>query len=153
MSEWHIRRLHESRSRAVRAEGLISRRTALDLLGAGVLVHTAGFGRSSPGSQPGANPAESLHYLTLRDIARRIASRDVSPVDLTQRMLDRIATVDRTLKSYATVMREEALAAAHAAERDIRAGRYRGPLHGVPVAVKDLCYTKGVRTMGGTTVR
>ena len=68
-------------------------------------------------------------------------------------MLDRIATVDRGLKSYATVMREEALAAARAAEQEIRAGRYRGPLHGVPVAVKDLCYTKGVRTMGGTTVR
>jgi amidase len=68
-------------------------------------------------------------------------------------MLDRIATVDRSLKSCATVMREEALAAARAAEQDIRAGRYRGPMHGVPVAVKDLCYTKGVRTMGGTTVR
>jgi amidase len=68
-------------------------------------------------------------------------------------MLGRIATVDRGLKSYATVMREEALAAARTADQEIRAGRYRGPLHGVPVAVKDLCYTKGVRTMGGTTVR
>ena len=45
------------------------------------------------------------------------------------------------------------MAAARAAEEEIRAGRYRGPLHGVPVAVKDLCYTKGVHTMGGTTVR
>jgi len=50
-------------------------------------------------------------------------------------------------------MRDEALASARAADREIRAGRYRGPLHGVPVAVKDLCYTKGVRTMGGTKVR
>ena len=67
-------------------------------------------------------------------------------------MLDRIADVDATLKSYATVMAEQALPAAQAAEREIRAGRYRGPLHGVPVAVKDLCCTKGVRTMGGTPV-
>ena len=131
----------------------ISRRTVLGLLGASAFVHAAGWGTSSSTSQRGADPAEPLHYLTLVDIGRRIESRDVSPVDLTERMLDRIATLDRGLKSYATVMREEALAAARTAEQDIRAGRYRGPLHGVPVAVKDLCYTKGVRTMGGTRVR
>jgi amidase len=132
---------------------LVSRRTVLGLLGATAFVHAAGCGTSSSTSQPGADPAEPLHYLTLADIGRRIESRDVSPVDLTERMLGRIATVDRGLKSYATVMREDALAAARTAEQEIRAGRYRGPLHGVPVAVKDLCYTKGVRTMGGTTVR
>jgi amidase len=123
------------------------------MLGASALVHAAGCGTSSSTSHPGADPAEPLHYLTLGEIGRRIESRDLSPVDLTERMLDRIAAVDRSLKSYATVMREEALAAARSAEQEIRAGRYRGPLHGVPVAVKDLCYTKGVRTMGGTTVR
>ena len=132
---------------------LISRRTVLGLMGASALMHTAGCGTSSPASQPGAGTAEPLHYLTLQEVGRRIEARDLSPVDLTERMLDRIATADRHLKSYATVMREEALAAARAAEQDIRAGKYRGPLHGVPVAVKDLCYTKGVRTMGGTTVR
>jgi Asp-tRNA(Asn)/Glu-tRNA(Gln) amidotransferase A subunit family amidase len=46
----------------------------------------------------------------------------------------------------------KALAAARAAEQEIRAGKYRGPLHGVPIAVKDLCHSKGVRTMGGTSV-
>jgi amidase len=132
---------------------MVDRRTVLGLLGASAFVHAAGCRTSSSISQRGAEPAKPLHYLTLADIGRRIASRDVSPVDLTERMLDRIATCDRGLKSYATVMREEALAAARTAEQDIRAGRYRGPLHGVPVAVKDLCYTKGVRTMGGTKVR
>ena len=90
--------------------------------------------------------------MSLEDIGRLIASRDVSPVELTQHMLDRIAKVDATLNSYATVMAEQALTAARAAEQEIQAGTYRGPLHGVPIAVKDLCYTRGVRTMGGTPV-
>jgi amidase len=88
----------------------------------------------------------------LRDVARRIQSREISPVELTTRMLDRIAAVDGKLKSYATVMREQALEAAKRAEEEIQRGRYRGPLHGVPIAVKDLCYTKGVRTMAGTSI-
>jgi hypothetical protein len=86
MSEPDIQRPRDSRSTAV-MERLISRRTALRLLGASALVHTAGCG---PTSQPGADPTEPLHYLTLREIGRRIESHDISPVDLTERMLDRI---------------------------------------------------------------
>jgi amidase len=89
----------------------------------------------------------------LQQIARCIASHEVSPVELTKYMLERIDRVDTTLKSYATVMAEQAMAAAQEAEREIQTGRYRGPLHGVPVAVKDVCCTAGVRTMAGTQVR
>src|SRR3954468_23547255 len=132
MTESDIRCLRDARSSAVKVDRLISRRTAMGLLGASAVVHFASCGTNSSSSQPAADPAEPLHYLTLADVGRRIESRDISPVDLTERMLGRIAAGDRGLKSYATVMREEALAAARTAEQEIRAGRYRGPLHGVP---------------------
>lgn len=73
----------------------------------------------------------------------------MSPVALTRQMLDRIAALDARLGSYAIVMADQAMAAATEAEREIATGKYRGPLHGVPIAVKDLCYTRGVRTWPG----
>jgi len=130
----------------------ITRRKAITLLGALAASYT-GCSRTSPMDQPGSSrDAEPLHYLSLRDVARRIQSKELSPVDLTKGLLDRIATIDPKLNSYATVMREQAMEAAQRAHDEITNGKYRGPLHGVPVAVKDLCYTKGVRTMDGSKV-
>jgi amidase len=130
----------------------MNRRGALKSLAAGALAPLGVnvervFPQTGVTSREGEMP---LHYLSLQDVARRIASRSLSPVQLTQQMLDRIASVDPSLKSYATVMRDRALADARLAEQDIQRGRYRGPMHGVPIAIKDLCYTKGVPTMGGT---
>ncbi|HEY4210401.1 MAG TPA: amidase [Steroidobacteraceae bacterium] len=102
---------------------------------------------------PASASQDSLHFLSLQELASQLQSRALSPVDVTQYMLDRIAKIDGHLKSYATLTPEQALADAYTAERDIRAGKYRGPLHGVPIGIKDLCDTKGVRTMGGTAVR
>jgi amidase len=93
-----------------------------------------------------------LHYASLADVATRIEARELRSVDLTQHLLDRVAALDGRLKSYVTVMADQAIASARHADAEIRAGRYRGPLHGVPIAVKDLCYTRGVRTMAGTRV-
>ena len=95
---------------------------------------------------------EPIYYTSLRDVARRIQSKEISPVELATLTLNRIAAIDPKLKSYATVMREQALEAASRAEEEIQRGSYRGPLHGVPIAVKDLCFTKGVRTMAGTSI-
>ncbi len=131
-----------------------TRRELLGLLGGGALLtmHAACSGASTP-ALPTIVNTDGVHYMSLRDVARLIESRDASPVELTQLMLNRIDALDSRLHSYATVMREQALAAARTAEREIAAGDYRGPLHGVPVAVKDLCYTRGVRTMGGLQVK
>ena len=93
-----------------------------------------------------------LHFRTITEISEEIASKQVSPVDVTTAMLERIDQLDSRLKSYATVMSEHAMDAAQKAEREIGSGTYRGRLHGIPIAVKDLCFTKGVRTMGAAKV-
>jgi amidase len=129
-----------------------NRRDALMLLGAAT---TSGLvAACSPEPAPPASPEVSgpLHYATLRDVASLIESRELAPVELTQIMLDRIATVDSHLLSYATVTAERAMDSARKAEREIAAGDYRGAMHGIPVAVKDLCFTRGTRTMGGLAV-
>jgi amidase len=128
----------------------ISRRHALALLGATALLPLRKpLAATSSAEKDAADP---LYYLSLEEMARCIATRKISPVAITQQMLTRIASVDPVLKSYATVMSDQALADARTAEKEIQAGRYRGPLHGMPIGIKDLCYTKGVRTMGGTAV-
>lgn len=93
-----------------------------------------------------------LHFRTITEISEAIASKQLSPVEITTAMLERIDELDGRLKSYATVMADSAMAAAQKAEQEIDAGMSRGPLHGVPIAVKDLCFTKGVRTMGAAKV-
>ena len=93
-----------------------------------------------------------LHFKTIRAIADQIRTSQISPIELANYMLARINTRDGQLKSYATIMADNALKEAKAAEEEIAQGHYRGPLHGVPIAVKDLCFTNGVRTMGGCTV-
>jgi len=93
-----------------------------------------------------------LHFRSITEIAEGIVSKQLSPVEVTTAMLERIDRLDSRLKSYATVMADSAMAAAQKAESEINAGQYRGPLHGIPIAVKDLCFTKGVRTMGAAKV-
>lgn len=96
--------------------------------------------------------SNELHYLELVDVGQRIQRKELSPVEVAQAQLDRIGTVDGALQSYVIVMAEQALADARQAEAEIAKGQIRGPLHGVPVAVKDLCWTKGVATAAGMTL-
>ena len=95
---------------------------------------------------------QEIPFLSATELAERIQSREVSPVEATEAYLARIAEVDGKLNSYITVSGEEALAAAREAEREIFGGNYRGPMHGIPVAVKDQLNTQGIRTTGGSSI-
>ena len=95
---------------------------------------------------------QDLPFLTVAELARLIESREVSPVEVTQAYLDRIDGLDFKFNSYLAVSRREALQAARDAEEAIGRGEYRGPMHGIPVAVKDQFWTKGIRTTGGTRI-
>ena len=95
---------------------------------------------------------QEIPWLSATQLAEYIKSREVSPVEATEAYLERIAEVDGQLNSYITVCREEALAAAQVAEAEIAAGNYRGPMHGIPVAVKDQLNTRGIRTTGGSSI-
>ncbi len=94
----------------------------------------------------------NLHYLSLDEVARRLKARKISSVEATTAILDRIDTLDPKLKAYATVTRDRALADAKARDAETAAGKSLGPLHGVPIAVKDLCNTEGVPTAGGMAI-
>lgn len=90
-----------------------------------------------------------LAYMELTQVARAIAAKEVSSAEVTRAMLERIASVDTTLGSYVAVMAESAEREAQAADLAIARGEPLAALHGVPVAVKDLCDAQGVRTVAG----
>lgn len=97
-------------------------------------------------------PPSELTELTIDEAAASIARGDLSPVDLTRAYLDRIQAVDPGVNAYLTVTAERALDDAHRATAELAAGRRRGPLHGIPLALKDLIDTAGIRTTGGAAV-
>lgn len=97
-------------------------------------------------------PINNLEFANITDLANAYRASKLSPVEVTQLMLDRIEQLDPQLRSYITVTPEIALEQARQAEAEIGRGEYRGPMHGIPIGVKDLCETRGVRTTWGTTV-
>jgi amidase len=92
---------------------------------------------------------DELHELGVAEASRRIRSRALSPVELTEALLGRIAALEPRLHAFARVTAERALADARRAESEIARGEWRGPLHGVPVALKDLVDTAGIATEAG----
>jgi aspartyl-tRNA(Asn)/glutamyl-tRNA(Gln) amidotransferase subunit A len=95
---------------------------------------------------------EELYYLSAAEQGRLMRGRKLSPVELTRAYLERIGRYDNVLRAYITVLSESALAQAKQAEREIAAGNYRGPLHGIPFGVKDQLCTKGIRTTLGSRI-
>ena len=97
--------------------------------------------------------ARNIASLNISQLALLIKGRQVSPVDLVNAFLDRIDRLDDQTNAFITVMRDEAMEAARDAETAIAAGNYLGPLHGVPIGLKDLFYTRGVTTTAGSKVK
>ena len=93
-----------------------------------------------------------LHYLSIRQAGELIQRGELSPVELARACLDRIQATDDRLHSFILLLADEALAQARIAEAEILRGAYKGPMHGIPFALKDLYDTAGVRTTSGSQV-
>ena len=90
--------------------------------------------------------SNDLCYLTIVEASAGLRRKDYSPVDLTEACLERIEALDGKLHSFITITAERARAQARRAEQEFASGKGRGPLHGIPIALKDLYMTKGIRT-------
>jgi aspartyl-tRNA(Asn)/glutamyl-tRNA(Gln) amidotransferase subunit A len=94
-------------------------------------------------------PADDLFFLSVSELAQRVQSKKISPVELTQAFFDRSTKLGPRFNAYARLTPELAMTQAQAAEKEIKRGHYRGPLHGIPYAAKDLLATKGIPTTWG----
>jgi aspartyl-tRNA(Asn)/glutamyl-tRNA(Gln) amidotransferase subunit A len=94
----------------------------------------------------------NIPFLSASELAGLIQGREVSPLEVVEAYLDRIEALNPKLYTYLTVCRDEALQAARESEQALARGEYRGPMHGIPVAVKDQLHTAGIRTTFGTPI-
>jgi aspartyl-tRNA(Asn)/glutamyl-tRNA(Gln) amidotransferase subunit A len=92
------------------------------------------------------------YTLTIERLAPLIRRKKLSPVELTQFVLERISRFQPSINAYITVTAESALIQARRAEKEIAKGQYRGVLHGIPISLKDLFYTRGIRTTAGSKI-
>jgi aspartyl-tRNA(Asn)/glutamyl-tRNA(Gln) amidotransferase subunit A len=97
-------------------------------------------------------PLQELLDFDVATLSAKIRDRDISPVELTEAYLARIERTDASLRTYITVTDTLARKMAKKAEAEIAAGKWRGPFHGIPIALKDLVYTKRIRTTGGSKI-
>jgi aspartyl-tRNA(Asn)/glutamyl-tRNA(Gln) amidotransferase subunit A len=94
------------------------------------------------------SPLTELGFMTIGEAARRIERKELSPVELTEALIRRTEALDPQINAFLLPTFDRALDEARAAEREIAAGRYRGPMHGIPFALKDIYATSGIRTTG-----
>src|SRR5712692_3411116 len=93
-----------------------------------------------------------INFKTIAELAEGINSRDISSTELVSHFLDRIQRLNPGANAYITVMEKEARKAAERADTEIKSGKYRGPLHGIPFGIKDNIATRNVRTTAGSKV-
>jgi aspartyl-tRNA(Asn)/glutamyl-tRNA(Gln) amidotransferase subunit A len=94
----------------------------------------------------------NLEELTISELSPQIKRRRISPVEIISKYLERIKKLNPLLNAYSTVTEEQAIADAKVAEREIKRGKYRGPLHAIPFSIKDNLATKGIRTTAGSKI-
>jgi len=97
-------------------------------------------------------PADNLCFMTIAEAGPLLKAKRLSPAELTRAYLDRIDLLNPGINAFITVLRDEALTHAREMEKEIAAGHYRGPLHGIPIAVKDIFATDGHRTTCGSKI-
>jgi aspartyl-tRNA(Asn)/glutamyl-tRNA(Gln) amidotransferase subunit A len=128
-------------------EAVCSRRTFVKSLSATAVSLMSGIGYAKPmEGQATSVAASDITWLSLNDASRLVKDKKISPVELTQRCLKRIERLNPRLNAFITVTAESALAQARQAETAIQGGHWRGQLHGIPIALKDLFDTAGVPT-------
>src|SRR6266851_8868810 len=137
----------------------LSRRLFLKTTLAGAAVSLAkvpamaGTNQKSQGTNPvSGGQSDDLTRMSIREVADLVRKKKVSPVELTTACLARIDRVNPALNAFITITAESALAQAREAEAEVKRGKWRGPLHGVPIALKDLFDTAGVRTTAASGV-
>src|SRR5271165_6714800 len=96
--------------------------------------------------------ADELGFLTIAEAARLIERRQLSPIELTSALIRRTEALDPQLNAYLLVTADRAFDQARLAEQEIMAGRYRGPMHGIPFGLKDVYATAGIRTTGHSRI-
>lgn len=94
----------------------------------------------------------AIQKLKLKELAEKVKSKELSPVDIVNSYLQTIELLNSDVNAFITIMEEEALKAARIAEKDIMSGCYYGPLHGIPIGLKDVVYTKAVKTTMGSPI-
>jgi aspartyl-tRNA(Asn)/glutamyl-tRNA(Gln) amidotransferase subunit A len=110
-------------------------------------------GRGKPAARKlAAPPPAELAFLPITQLSALLRGRKLSPVELVRVYLERIERLNPRLNAYLTVLDEDALAEARRAEREIARGKWRGALHGIPIALKDNIWTRGVRTTAGSKI-
>ena len=129
-----------------------SRRTFVKSVSATAVTLMSGIGNARPMQADGMAPASDATWLSLSEASRLVRDKKVSPVELTKSCLNRIERLNPKLNAFITVTAESALAQAREAETEIQRGHWRGPLHGVPIALKDLFDTAGIRTTGASAL-
>src|SRR5699024_5387410 len=95
---------------------------------------------------------KDLLNMDIKSLSKLIKEKDVSPIELTQNLLKRIKKSNDEYHAYITINEEQAIKDATDAEKDIMEGLYKGPLHGIPISIKDNIHVKNIRTTNGSSV-